>query len=524
MIAPNGARTLDPRIWRGVIKLGTSVGDPQDQVRCWYSYLDRRLALDEVSQHLHEYVSAWFIGYPDNPPEIELTRQHFEGRGEIEVCDYLTEVSSAQQYISANYAAILDRELENQRQYALAIAIRDASAIAQHGKTEGSGKKKRTLRGVKDAVDYLLGSLPDLGATAQPADVSIEVAISAASERAARPRTPTGIATLDNAIGGGIPGANIVVITAPPGNYKSTLLSFLAAQLARAGHPVAYMAVDEGTDRAAMRLKAAGIIAGPIRFASPESALEEQADKVAKTAAAATRSATVEQIMRRPRAIGDEDDDALIEFRAREWGLVKTGVLVVDSLQCVPCRAAATAKDQFQRLETVMVALRSVCERHGVIVLASSEANRASFSKKNDAENTAGLASAKGSSAVEYKADLACTLRKTSEGIRLRVEKSRLGADAPEVYLHWDGSAFTELGAPPPQGDTDESVVLDVIKRNQVGTSRALRVACGVDGRLTSNERIQAALTSLKLKRRIVGGHGVPFAFNEPLTVEQVIA
>ncbi|MEO8901145.1 MAG: DnaB-like helicase C-terminal domain-containing protein [Polyangiaceae bacterium] len=444
---------------------------------------------------------------------MELVRQHFESRSLIEVCDYLTEVTGAQQYIASNYGAILDRTLETQRQFSLSAALRDAAAIAQHGRTQGSGKQKKTLRGVRDAIDYLMASLPDMASGNDgPQDVSIESAIAAAKERAARPSTPTGIPALDTALRGGLPGASIIVVTAPPGNFKSTLLGYLASMLAAAGNPVAYMAVDEGTDRAATRLANAGVKSGPIRMASAQAFLEDQAERVAQAAAKATRAATIEAIMRRPRAIGDEDNDAYIEMRARDWGLVRTGVLVVDSLQCVPCRGAQSARDQFARLEAVMNVLRALTERHGVLIIASSEANRGSFSRKNDAENSAGLASAKGSSAIEYKADVACTLRKTGDGIRLRIEKNRLGPDEPEVYLHWDGRAFAEVGAPPPVGDNDESVVLDVIAKVTCRTSRELRVACKDDGRITSYERVQAALTSLKLKHRINGGNGMAFA------------
>lgn len=515
------ARRIDPRVWRGLIRAGVSLGDPSDQVRCWHAYLDRALALDEIDQKLHDYVSAWYTMNAEQPPEFDLTRQYFESSNEIEVSGYLDEVLGAQQYIAANYAAILDRALEQQRQYELRDAVNAANAIAVHGRTEGTGRSKRTLRGVKDAVDYLLRSLPDVAET-EAKDLSIEAAIAAASERAARPRTPTGIPALDDAIGGGLPGGAIVTVTAPPGNYKSTLLSYLGSRLAAAGHPVSYMAVDEGTDRAALRLQKAGIASGPIRFAAADSPLEDQARKAADAAAKATREATIEQIMRRPRAIGDEENEAHIEYCARKWGLVRHGVVIIDSLQCVPCRAASAAKDQFQRIEATMAALRAVAERHGVLVLASSEANRSSFSKKNDAENSAGLASAKGSSSVEYKGDLVTTLRKTGEGIRLRLEKNRLGRDEPEIYLHWDGSRFTEVGAPPPQGESDESILLDVIKRNQIGTSRELRAACLQDGRIRSNERVATALAALKMKQRITGGHGTPF--REIDAVEAVVS
>jgi len=519
---------LDPRVWRGVIRVGErNLGDPEDQLRCWAAYLDAGLTLDESSRAIHDYVHAWSLGNPQHPPDFDLVRGYFEGLGALEVVDYLGEVANAQQYISSNYKAVLQRTLETQRQSLLNRILRDSEAIAVHGRTEGIGKAKRVLRGVKDAVDFMCREVTALEVQeVRSSTVSLKAAKLRARERAARPRGRTGIATLDAALRGGLPGGKIMVVVAPAGHRKSSLGACLTASFAAQGWPVAYMGHDEGTDNASGRLDALeGEEEACVTMAESEAWLEDVAALVARRAEDMTRQATVARILRSPRSIGDEDNDVLIAQRAKEWGLVRTGVLVVDSVQSVPCRAAA-GLPKFDAIEKKMEVMRAVAERHGVAVYATSESNRGFYSSKDEKQQSSGLSAGKGSSSIEYKADVLCSMRKGPDGVRLKVEKNRLGPDEPEIFLHFDGLAVTELGGPPAQdGDLDEKVVLDVIARNPtVSSCRLLFDACRIDGRLRNNTRIHEVVNSLILKGRIRGGNRKPFVVVATPTVEEMIS
>ena len=91
------------------------------------------------------------------------------------------------------------------------------------------------------------------------------------AEVALPPRTPFGIPELDRALGGGLVAGSATLIGGDPGIGKSTLLLQAAAQLARAGHGVAYVSGEEAADQVRLRAQRLGLGDAPVRLAAATS-------------------------------------------------------------------------------------------------------------------------------------------------------------------------------------------------------------------------------------------------------------
>ena len=85
------------------------------------------------------------------------------------------------------------------------------------------------------------------------------------------PRTTTGIAEFDRALGGGIVSGSATLIGGDPGIGKSTLLLQAAARIASAGHSVAYISGEEASDQVRLRAQRLGLGNAPVQLASATS-------------------------------------------------------------------------------------------------------------------------------------------------------------------------------------------------------------------------------------------------------------
>ena len=85
------------------------------------------------------------------------------------------------------------------------------------------------------------------------------------------PRTGTGIAEFDRALGGGIVPGSATLIGGDPGIGKSTLLLQVAANLARAGREVAYISGEEAADQVRLRARRLGLGDAPVKLAAATS-------------------------------------------------------------------------------------------------------------------------------------------------------------------------------------------------------------------------------------------------------------
>ncbi len=84
-------------------------------------------------------------------------------------------------------------------------------------------------------------------------------------------RTPSGIAELDRAIGGGFVPGSATLIGGDPGIGKSTLLLQVAAKLALNGLPVAYVSGEEAADQVRLRARRLGLGNAPVQLGAATS-------------------------------------------------------------------------------------------------------------------------------------------------------------------------------------------------------------------------------------------------------------
>ncbi|KFG91583.1 DNA repair protein radA [Sphingobium herbicidovorans NBRC 16415] len=85
------------------------------------------------------------------------------------------------------------------------------------------------------------------------------------------PRTSTGIAEFDRALGGGIVPGSATLIGGDPGIGKSTLLLQAAARIAARGLSVAYISGEEAADQVRLRAQRLGLGSAPVQLASATS-------------------------------------------------------------------------------------------------------------------------------------------------------------------------------------------------------------------------------------------------------------
>ncbi len=85
------------------------------------------------------------------------------------------------------------------------------------------------------------------------------------------PRTSTGIAEFDRALGGGIVAGSATLIGGDPGIGKSTLLLQAAARIAARGLSVAYISGEEAADQVRLRAQRLGLGSAPVQLASATS-------------------------------------------------------------------------------------------------------------------------------------------------------------------------------------------------------------------------------------------------------------
>jgi intein/homing endonuclease len=149
------------KIIRSLFQVG-SVPDSEDVLMNWKKYQDYELEpQSEADKQVLDYLRT-FYEQMAAPPELDIMREFFEKQDNIEAVSRIEEVSKVQWHISTNFLSLVRQEQDQQHTKKLAILCRDASAIAEHGRTQQSpGGKKVTLRGVSDAVDFLYENLHD---------------------------------------------------------------------------------------------------------------------------------------------------------------------------------------------------------------------------------------------------------------------------------------------------------------------------------------------------------------------------
>jgi hypothetical protein len=336
---------------------------------------------------------------------------------------------------------------------------------------------------------------------------------------------PTGIAVLDEYTDGGPIYGSRWYLSGAPDACKTLMGTHLGHEFALRGIEVGMLAVDEeggdlvtrlaqriGYSRRHCEARDPGVVAQmrgsleplPIRFYDDSVTIESAAADVAFGA--------------RQRA---EADPAAHPNGPR-------GLLCVDSIQTVACdaeRATEAAGKPMSTNEAVTArsrAIRAVASRYKLIVVATSELNRSTYSSNDPEKQTSTLAGSKWSGSIEYSARVLLGLRSVageSDMVDVEIAKNKHGPRDRHFYLRIDrrSQTLTETTYETPEPE-DRSVKQDerkrarvaadaevlmalVTKRPGIGT-RDLISAAAAEG--ISRDRVYAAVSALgeRIERR----------------------
>lgn len=253
-------------------------------------------------------------------------------------------------------------------------------------------------------------------------------------------RLPTGWPTFDAATRGGIPLGKLLVMVGAPGVGKTTLCVELGVKLARAGVHVAILAADEEADGLLVRI---GQVLGLAR--------EEIED--GNAAACERLAAELDQLPNLMLFDADENEltvNAVAELLAKAAGGAPA-VLIIDSIQTARATGSDEADGPRARVDAIVAALRAAAKR-GLLVLATSEAVRASYRSKRADEQINPLAAGKESGSIEFRAHGVLLLTE-AEGeagvVDVAIPKLRFGRKEPfRLRQDFASATFVETAHP----------------------------------------------------------------------------
>jgi KaiC/GvpD/RAD55 family RecA-like ATPase len=323
-------------------------------------------------------------------------------------------------------------------------------------------------------------------------------------------RIPTGIAPLDELCLGGLPVPWRAIIVGGPSAGKTAvevaIAKTLAASAARAGLYVGILAVDEEPDDVTIRLaQMAGFTIAQAERRDPAE-LTDMADAL------------------RPLRLKLYDSDDTIEMAARHLGALaaaegRKAALFIDSLQTVTSESGAGCTTPRELVEANVRAMRWAHDALGLLVVATSEANRAAYRDDDAAETTNDLAAGAESRSIEFGAKTQLMLRTPKEHpdtVWVRVAKNRR-AKRGEFWLQLDRESHTLSPCENPKGspasadknqqakrsanlekvEADARTLLKLLLRSPGQSERGLRAIVKADGLEFGVERFNAARVRL---------------------------
>lgn len=249
-------------------------------------------------------------------------------------------------------------------------------------------------------------------------------------------RYPTGVPTLDEKTGGGIPRGRLVMLVGKPGVGKTSLAAQMVIHMARR-RDAAILALfaDSGVDDA-------GITLAQQLGANRDQAMsgEQEAIDVVRRETFGLQLAMVDPDQ--PYSI----EDLVARFVA---GLPPdvAPILLLDSAQVLRC-PDPKAKTVYDRITVISNLVKQITSRHRLITILVSQSNRAAYANATMAKENDPLASGAGGGALEFMPDVHLFLEKVKDGpIRLVCGKSRLGAAgwSMELVLDFDRHVHREI-------------------------------------------------------------------------------
>lgn len=238
-----------------------------------------------------------------------------------------------------------------------------------------------------------------------------------ASISADKERFATGFPPLDSRIrGGGVPTGRIVTIGGPPSAGKTTIVCDIALNMAQK-MPVFALFADEGRSQAVIRMA--------VMLGIGVDKAEEGGEEVSK--AMLERMGERGIYCAKPDTVTSTAEEVFAYVASKVAGL--PALVILDSTQTIPPSRAVIGEDLRTRIIRFMGMTRIAAEKYKLIVLLTSQSNRASYRMKRTADNSHDMASFAESASIEFLSDVALVLGlpdQETEIVRANLVKNRL--------------------------------------------------------------------------------------------------
>jgi replicative DNA helicase len=337
-----------------------------------------------------------------------------------------------------------------------AAEVRKARAAVLADKLDAAGDPGELVREGRRALDQLAG-LAD-SATAEATAATLGDLAAAYWERIAEQRdaTPTGLASLDRALGGGLQPQRLIVLLGAPGKGKTTLANQIAEQVASAGRPVVYVTME---DPAHVLLAKTVARVGGLDYGAVLRGPRDLRAEITKALAIVAERRSAQRLLYIEQtgglslaALQERAGAHFAQFGADAGG--GPGLLVVDYLQRAARATMPSGVQSELRLAVSRLTdqLRDLARELDCTVLALGSQNRTGYGNGGSA-----LASAKESGDIEYGCDVLAAIgedekRSTSASFikpwALNLAKNRQG-ETCTLALDWTPTRqqFTVEGA-----------------------------------------------------------------------------
>jgi hypothetical protein len=194
------------------------------------------------------------------------------------------------------------------------------------------------------------------------------------------------------------------------------------------------------------------------------------------------------------------DSTQTIESAARDlapWARSrgKQAVLCIDSLQAVRSELQQQATSTRELVEANVAAIRRVSTEHRLLVISTSEANRAAYRlRKPGADEQNDLAAGAESRTIEFSAQTLLVLRTPPDHpdiVHVRVAKNRGATRGVEFWLQLDRErhSLRECAEPPKTGSSESAAPMSAERRMRALRSDAVALADLVEATPHLSER-----------------------------------
>ena len=330
--------------------------------------------------------------------------------------------------------------------------------LAREVRMRASTRRVEGVSTILDAARTALRTVELLGGSSTSAAQIATLGELAAAywDRIAEQRTaaPTGLGSLDTALGGGLQTKRLFVVLGGPGSGKTTLVNQIAERVADGGRPVVYLTTEDP-----MTTLLAKTVArlGRIDYGAALQGRESERVAIDGVLRELAERQSAERLLYIEGNGADLDELASLAQRhfarfADEAQGGGPGVLIVDYLQRVAraqLKAMRGGARDLREATTILTEdLRDLARELNCAVIAVGSQSRAS-----GYGNANALSSAKESGDIEYTADVLMSLAKDEqrqaplrcEARSLSLAKNRLGSQTV-INLDWrpDRQQFTE--------------------------------------------------------------------------------